>query len=124
MAGDFYDGSLIYDFTAHRMSVVDLEHYRPGPYRNEIGRMLGSRRFMAPEEFTAGAMIDQRTSVFTLGRTVLVLLGDGTTERAAFRGTAALWEVAVRACRPAPVDRQGDLAAFGGEWREARSGQR
>ncbi|MFF5078432.1 serine/threonine protein kinase [Actinoplanes sp. NPDC000266] len=126
VAGDFYDGCLIYDFAAHRITLVDLDNYRPGPYRNEMGRMFGSARFMAPEEFAAGEMIDQRTSVFTLGRAVLVLLGDGTTDREAFRGPAALWEVAVRACRPAPADRQRDLAAFGAAWWEARSraGQR
>ncbi|WP_143235353.1 serine/threonine protein kinase [Paractinoplanes atraurantiacus] len=121
VAGDFYDGCLIYDFGTHRMSVVDLDHYRPGPYVNEMGRMFGSTRFMAPEEFVKGETIDQRTSVFTLGRAVLVLLGDGTTHREAFRGPAALWEVAIRACQPLPADRQPDLASFAADWREARS---
>ncbi|XVU29645.1 serine/threonine protein kinase [Actinoplanes sp. CA-054009] len=121
VAGDFYDGCLIYDFGAHRISLVDLDNYRPGPYRNEMGRMFGSSRFMAPEEFVRGETIDQRTSVFTLGRAVLVLLGDGTADRAGFRGPEALWEVAVRACRPQPADRPRDLAAFAAEWRAART---
>jgi serine/threonine-protein kinase len=121
VVGDFYDGCLIYDFAAHRLSLVDLDNYRPGRFRNRMGRMFGSTRFMAPEEFAEGALIDQRTSVFTMGRTVLVLLGDGTTGRAAFRGPAALWAVAMRACQPLPGDRQRDLAAFSAEWRAARS---
>lgn len=121
VAGDFYDGCLLYDFAAHRLSMVDLDNYRLGPYRNEMGRMFGSTRFMAPEEFAKGALIDQRTSVFTLGRTVLVLLGDGTTDRAAFRGPTALWTVAARACQPRPEHRQRDLPEFGAEWRAARS---
>jgi serine/threonine-protein kinase len=122
VAGDFYDGCLTYDFAAHRVSIVDLDNYRPGPYRNEMGRMFGSTRFMAPEEFVKGALIDQRTSVFTLGRTVLVLLGDGTTDRVAFRGPAPLWGVAERACRPRPDDRHTSLPDFCAAWREARRG--
>jgi serine/threonine-protein kinase len=121
VAGDFYDGCLLYDFAAHRLSMVDLDHYRPGPFRNEVGRMFGSTRFMAPEEFVKGATIDQRTSVFTLGRTVLVLLGDGTMGREAFRGPAPLWTVAVRASQPQPERRHGSLAEFCAAWRTARS---
>jgi serine/threonine-protein kinase len=121
VAGDFYDGCLLYDFATHRLSMMDLDNYRPGPYRNEMGRMFGSTRFMAPEEFVKGATIDQRTSVFTLGRTVLVLLGDGTMSREAFRGPAALWTVAVRACRPQPDRRHSGLPEFCAEWRTARS---
>ena len=121
VVGDFYDGCLIYDISTHRLSIVDLDNYRPGPYRNEMGRMFGSTRFRAPEEFVLGATIDQRTSVFTLGRTVLVLLGDGTLKREAFRGSTALWTVAARACEPQPDRRQQSLPAFCAEWRAAHS---
>jgi serine/threonine-protein kinase len=119
VAGDFYDGCLLYDFAAHHLSIVDLDCYRPEPYRNEMGRMFGSRRFMAPEEFTRGALIDQRTSVFSMGRTILVLLSDGSTDPVSFRGPAALREVAVRACEPAPDRRYPSLPAFCAAWRNA-----
>src|SRR5690606_15429825 len=79
VAGDFYDGCLLYDFATGRLSLIDLDNYQPGPYRNDMGRMFGSSRFMAPEEFTLGAWIDQRTTVFTTGRTILIFLSDGTT---------------------------------------------
>ena len=121
VAGDFYDGCLRYDFAAGRLWLVDLDHYRPGPYRNQMGRMFGSTRFMAPEEFTTGALIDQRTSVFTLGRTVLVLLSDGSTRPEAFRGPPALFEVAKRACRAAPDQRYSSLPDFCTAWRAARA---
>lgn len=39
--------------------------------------MPGSTRFMAPEEFEKGRVIDERTTVFTLGRTAQIFL-DGT----------------------------------------------
>jgi serine/threonine-protein kinase len=124
IACDFYDGCLLYNFTTHRLSIMDLDNYRAGPFRNEMGRMFGSTRFMAPEEFVKGAMIDQRTSVFTLGRTVLVLLGDGTMNREAFRGADGLWSVATRACETEPERRHGNLAEFCAEWRTARSRHR
>jgi serine/threonine-protein kinase len=120
VACDFYDGCLLYNFTTHRLSIMDLDNYRSGPFRNEMGRMFGSTRFMAPEEFVKGAMIDQRTSVFTLGRTVLVLLGDGTMNREAFRGPDGLWNVATRACETEPERRHGSLAEFCADWHTAR----
>ena len=51
IAGDFYDGCLIYDFARQDIHVIDLDGYREGPFINEMGRMFGSSRFMAPEEF-------------------------------------------------------------------------
>lgn len=64
IAGDFYDGCLIYAFEAHRLHVIDLDGYVQGPSKNRMGRMFGSSRFMAPEEFRLGATIDERTTVF------------------------------------------------------------
>jgi serine/threonine protein kinase, bacterial len=119
VAADFYDGSLIYDFTAHRLHIVDLDFYQAGPFVNEMGRMFGSSRFMAPEEFRRGAIIDSRTNVFTMGRTALLLLGDGTTTRAAFRGTDAQYAVIERACSEDPERRHPTLASFHTEWRSA-----
>ncbi|NEE02647.1 phosphotransferase [Phytoactinopolyspora halotolerans] len=68
--GDFYDGCLMYDFRSGDIRVIDFECYRQGPYLNDKGRLPGSTRFMAPEEFELGATIDSRTSVFNLARMV------------------------------------------------------
>jgi serine/threonine protein kinase, bacterial len=122
VAGDFYDGCLLYDFGTGRLSLVDLDNYRSGPHRNEVGRMFGSSRFMAPEEFTKGAVIDQRTTVFTLGRTILVFLSDGGLAPESFRGPRPLYDVAARACRDRPDDRYGSVPAFCAAWCTARSG--
>jgi serine/threonine-protein kinase len=118
IAVDFYDGCLIYDFAAGRLGVVDLDHYRAGPFRNEMGRMFGSERFMAPEEFELGARIDERTNVFVLGRTALVFLSDGTLTPGAFRGSGALFEVVARACDPDPARRFGSVGKFYRAWLE------
>jgi serine/threonine-protein kinase len=72
--GDFYDGAMLYDFDAHRLTVMDLDTYRRGPHRNTMGRMFGSERFMAPEQLTLGAPVDSRTTAYVMARSALVLL--------------------------------------------------
>jgi serine/threonine-protein kinase len=74
--GDFYDGSLLYDFATRRLTVLDLDSYHRGPFRNTMGRMFGSTRFMAPEELALGAPIDTRTNAYVLARAGLILLPD------------------------------------------------
>jgi serine/threonine-protein kinase len=120
IAVDFYDGCLIYDFSARAVHVVDLDHYRNGPFTNETGRMFGSTRFMAPEEFERGARIDERTNVFTMGRTLLEFLGDGRDDPTRFRGARAVLEVARRACRVRPADRFSCMSDFVHAFRSAR----
>ena len=120
VAVDLYDGSLIYDFDAGRLYLVDLDHYHKGAFTNTMGRMFGSTRFMAPEEFELGAAIDQRTTVFTLGRLAAVFMGDGTLDAGGFGGGGALHAVVARACRPAPRERYGDVAEFYAAWKAAR----
>src|SRR5215468_2130841 len=121
IAVDFYDGSLIYDFKSGRPGIIDLDMYREGLFRNEMGRMFGSTRFMAPEEFELGALIDERTNVFVMGRTALVFLSDGALDADAFRGTRALFEVVTRACEPERSRRYESMAAFYRAWRAARN---
>ncbi|QNE22289.1 hypothetical protein F1D05_35805 [Kribbella qitaiheensis] len=113
--GDFYDGALIYDFDQRGLTVMDLDSYRPGPHRNDMGRMFGSSRFMAPEEFSLGAPIDDRTTAFVMARTALVLLSDGTLDRPAFRATDAKYAV----LQEAVTTRFPSYAAFYDAWRAA-----
>lgn len=111
VAVDFYDSSLIYDFAAAQMWVIDLDLYRDRPFRNEMARMYGSSRFMAPEEFELGALIDERTTVFTMGRTIQVFLGE--------RATAEIAAVAGRACDPERARRWGSVREFADAWESA-----
>jgi serine/threonine-protein kinase len=76
VAIDLYDGCFLYDFDAKRMHLIDLDEYRPGPFVLDEDRLPGSTRYMAPEELTRGATIDERTTVFHLGRTIPELAGD------------------------------------------------
>jgi serine/threonine protein kinase len=84
-------------------------------------RMFGSSRFMAPEEFELGAPIDERTTVFTMGRSALVLLAGGDRAPAAFRAPSALYEVVARATTPDRAARYGSMAEFYAAWRAARA---
>ncbi len=113
IAGDFYDGSLLYDFASSELRIIDLDTYHRGPRANTMGRMFGSTRFMAPEEFTLGATVDERTTVFNLGRTAFVFLG----EPGAFRGSPTQLAAATRACEPPPERRFATVADLATAWR-------
>ena len=107
VTGDFYDGCLLYDFERKRVRVCDLDSYRPRPYRNTMGRMFGSTRFMAPEEFKKGRLIDERTTVFALGRTIALFLGNVAKP---------VMDVAARATAEAAAQRHPTVAALAAEF--------
>ena len=121
IANDFYDGSMIYDFERGEFHAVDLDTYHRGPFINRVGRMFGSKRFMAPEEFRLGAEIDERTTVFNMGRTAAVLLSDNSLDREAFRGSDSQYEVMLRACRDHSDERFQSVSELYSTWREADS---
>jgi hypothetical protein len=122
VACDLYDGCLIVDFDTLTLHVVDLDAYRRGLSRNDMGRMFGSRRFMAPEEFELGAPLDQRTTVFTLGRLVRHFTTHLTEDAGYFDGPDALAAVVAQAVQAAPEDRFATVAAFASAWQSARAG--
>lgn len=124
VAGDLYDGCLIVDFQTSALGVIDLDSYRRGTTTNDMGRMFGSSRFMAPEEFELGAQIDERTTVFTLGRIVWHFATRLTEERANFCGTAGLASVIQKACEPTPADRYNSVADMARAWRGALESSR
>jgi serine/threonine-protein kinase len=120
VAVDLYDGSLLYDFDGDELHLIDLDEYRPGPFVLREERLPGSTRFMAPEEWRRGALIDIRTTVYVLARTARLLLdaGDGDDERA-WRGTAAQLAVLERATRADPAERFAGVREFMTAWRSA-----
>ncbi len=123
IAVDFYDGCLVYDFASQDLHVVDLDMYRDSPFVNEMGRMFGSSRYMAPEEFQRGAAIDRRTNVFTMGRTAANLMSDGTLDRSAFRGSDERYEVVRKACSEDRSKRYASVGDFYAAWLTATARQ-
>ncbi len=119
VAVDLYDGCVLYDFSTRTVRLVDLDHYRPGPYVLDTDRQLGSSSYMAPEEFWRGATIDERTMVYTLGRVALVYLGcarESEASREQFRGTDEQFKAASKASAAEPNDRVRSVSELQSSW--------
>lgn len=119
IAEDFYDGCIIYNFEKKRIHLYDFDHYHPAPFINDRGRLYGSRRFMAPEEFQKGERIDERTNVFMLGRTAFVLLANSSNSRDDWKGNEAMWQVAKKATNPDRRLRHQSVQEFVAAWHAA-----
>jgi hypothetical protein len=116
VAVDLYDGCLLWDFEQRSLRLCDLDEYRPGPFVLQTDRLPGSTRFMAPEESRRGAWIDERTTVYNLGRVALVLLDEGD-DSGRFRGPLSLADVAAKATASDPLDRFATVADLVATWR-------
>lgn len=120
VAIDLYDGCLHYDFDRRRMRLVDLDEYREGPVRVPDSLLPGSTRFQAPEERVPGAVVDERTTVYALGRLAQILLDAGDDE-GRWRASDDLAVVADRATETDPGERYATVAELAGVWRAAAS---
>ena len=116
---DFYDGCILYDFERGQAYVCDLDHIHQGAYILGKERQYGSARFMAPEEFQKGALIDQRTNVYTMGASGFVLLNDNRRERAEWSLTEEEYGVLVRATSKDKEDRQRSIGELHDQWGKA-----
>jgi len=126
---DFYLGTVMYDFETDQITFCDIDLFLKQPCRNDMGRMWGQKRFMAPEEWQHGAVLDERTNVYRLGATAFVFLGE-KEEQEPGRGldrTAAKWEAApalfdaaLKATAPAPEDRYASVAEFTAAWNKSK----
>jgi serine/threonine-protein kinase len=120
VAVDLYDGCLRYDFARRRMRLIDLDDYRPGPVEVPPSLLPGSTRFRSPEEATPGAILDARSTVYSLGRVAQVLLDEGDDE-GRWRASDELAAVAEHATQPDPVERYGSVTELAGVWRATAS---
>ncbi|TXS22164.1 hypothetical protein EAO71_25580 [Streptomyces sp. ms191] len=118
VAVDLCDGCMLYDFDQQRMKLCDLDEYRPGPFTLEADRLPGTSRYMAPEEFARGSLIDIRTTVFNLGRALHLLL-DAGDEETQWRGTPAQLTVITTATAVEPDKRLPTVSALADAWHAA-----
>lgn len=117
VAIDFYDGSIMYDFEKKQTRICDIEFYSRMPYVNAMGRMWGSGRFMSPEEFELGAVIDERTNVFNMGATAFQLFGGGTARsRSEWQLDQRRYEAALQAVSMNREERFASIAEYAKEW--------
>jgi len=121
VAVDFYDGSILYDFSKNTTKICDIDYYQKRPFINNMGRMYGSSRFMSAEEFTLHAPIDERTNVFNMGAIVFSLAG-GELDRSYEKWTLGqpLYEVALKAVEPERSNRYASVADLYKAWNDAK----
>ncbi|MGH6971268.1 MAG: hypothetical protein ACREEQ_06620 [Caulobacteraceae bacterium] len=113
---DLYDGNMLY---GDRLHLIDVDEYERSPHRLVEERTPGSTRFMAPEEFRKGSLLDERTCVFHLGRTVAVLLDP--PEGLSLARAPRLQPLVERATDPDPDRRFQTVEALASAWIAARS---
>ena len=119
LAVDFYDASILYDPKKGKTLICDIDEYQQEPYCNPVGRMPGSTRFMAPEEFLTGEPIDQRTNVYRMGATAFALLGkNGSRQRRDWPLSSSRFQAARQATLEEPALRQSSLSEFLRQWQQ------
>jgi serine/threonine-protein kinase len=118
VAIDFYDGCIMYDFDLGRTTICDIEFYAKTPYTNQMGRMWGSSRFMSPEEYELGAVIDEITNVYTMGATAFAFFGN-ECDRCLEQWTLSeeLYKVAKKAVNNERAERHQSIEELISQWR-------
>lgn len=117
IAVDFYDGSMMYDFDQKKLWICDIDHYVKGSFENDVGRMLGSSRFMAPEEKTKGGMIDEKTNIYLMGAVAFRLLSS-SRELKDWHGPVELFHIAKKALSNDKNDRYDTMQDYYKNWRQ------
>lgn len=81
VAVDFYDGSIMYDFSTDETTICDIDFFKKAPVINDKGdEWFGTKRLKAPEEYEKGSIIDEQTNIFTLGALIFEFFGNYSNE--------------------------------------------
>ncbi|MBR4224657.1 MAG: serine/threonine protein kinase [Oscillospiraceae bacterium] len=120
-AVDFYDGSIMYDADTGRTTICDIDFFRKKPCINDMGRMWGSERFLSPEEYTLGSVLDEVTNVFTLGKMGFSLFTDSDEDESVFPLDKAHYDVLKKASSADRADRYPSIEAFEAAWNSGRT---
>ena len=118
-AVDFYDSTVMYDEKEERTILCDIDFYRKAPFVNAMGRMWGSGRFMSPEEYQLGAVIDEVTTVYAMGALAFALFAECSRKPEEWTLSPALYAVAKKATSDDRNERYDSLAALLEAWEAA-----
>lgn len=118
-AVDFYDSTVMYDEKEERTILCDIDYYRKAPFVNAMGRMWGSSRFMSPEEYQLGAVIDEVTNVYAMGALAFALFAECSRKPEEWTLSPALYAVAKKATSDDRNERYASLAALLEAWEAA-----
>ncbi len=137
VAVDFYDGSIMYDFSTDKTTVCDIDLFKKAPVINDKGaEWFGSKRLKAPEEYIKGDIIDEQTNIFTLGALIFEFFGYFSEEEMEQRYVnnrflpckysnwqlnEESYQAAIKAVRLNKNERYTTFAEFYAEWKKASS---
>lgn len=135
VAVDFYDGSIMYDFSTNRTTICDIDFFQKVPVINDRGtEWFGTKRFKAPEEYIKGSVIDEQTNIFTLGALIFEFFGFFSDEEIRQRYcnnqfrpcsysnwqlNSESYQVAIKAVNPNKNERYSTFDEFYKEWKKA-----
>jgi len=118
IALDFYDGSILYDYEKDKVIICDIDLYQKSPFINADGLgIVGSARYVSPEECVNDAIMDEITNVYTMGATAFALFAYGDRSPEAWTLPPELFAVVKRAVSDERDDRQQSIVQFISEWR-------
>ncbi len=124
VAVDFYDGSIMYDLPTKKVTICDIDFFRKSPAVNDMGRMWGSARFMSPEEYEKGAVIDEITNVFTIGRMGFSIFTDSDFSLECWPLSEDAFHVLEKAASPEWRERYASIAEFKAGWLAALNNEK
>ena len=119
VAVDFYDGSILYDFSSQKTVICDVDFYQKAPYSGSMG-LWGSSRFVSPEECTEGAVLDEVTTVYTMGATAFALFSDSDRSPEKWPLSEGLYYVAKKAVSGDRRQRQQSVGQLMEEWEKEK----
>ena len=117
VAIDFYDGSVLYDIEKNKTKICDIDFYSKKPYINRMGRLWGSAKYMAPEEFILGAEIDEITNVYTMGALAFALFAKYDRTQEMWPLSDTLYEIVKKATNDKRELRQNSIEQLINQWR-------
>lgn len=116
VAIDFYDGSIMYDPLTKKVTICDIDFFRKSPAVNDMGRMWGSSRFMSPEEYELGELLDEITNVFTIGKMGFSIFTDSDFCLDHWPLSETAFHVLEKASNPERSNRYTCIAELKEEW--------
>jgi serine/threonine-protein kinase len=121
VALDFYDGSILYDYDNEKVIICDIDLYQKSPFQN-IGNLgiVGSARYVSPEECVQDAIMDEITNVYTMGATAFALFAYGDRSPKAWTLNKSLYDVTKKAVSDDRSARQQSIEQLIMEWRTAK----
>lgn len=137
VAIDFYDGSIMYNFSTDKTAICDIDFFQKSPVINDKGMdWFGTKRLKAPEEYIKGSVIDEQTNIFTLGALIFEFFGFFSDEEIRQRYdknrflpcsysnwqlNKESYQVAIKAVNPNKKERYITFDEFFTEWKKAIS---